>query len=67
MAVIFVAIVASVPVMGYLHGTDHLPYRDHPQGLGQPRSAGSGRKPNGEPTSADVRPHQAATSDSCCS
>jgi hypothetical protein len=29
--VIFVAIVASMPVMGYLHGTDHLSYRDQPQ------------------------------------
>ena len=28
-------IVASMPVMGHLHGTDHLPYRDQPQRPGR--------------------------------
>jgi hypothetical protein len=36
-------IVASLPVMGYLHGTDHLPCRDRPHRADRPGSTGSGR------------------------
>jgi hypothetical protein len=36
MMVIFVAIAASVPVMGYLHGTDHLSCGDHRHRIGCP-------------------------------
>jgi hypothetical protein len=60
--VIVVAIVASMPVMGYLQSTDHLP---------EPRSSAPAAAPLvrrfGEPTAADVRPYQATTSHSCCS
>jgi hypothetical protein len=35
--VIFAVVVASMPVMGCLQGTDHRPYRDQPQRPGCPR------------------------------
>jgi hypothetical protein len=56
-----VAIVASMPVMGYLHGIDHLPLPRSTAAHRSPPGADSG-EPNGEPTLADIRPHQATTS-----
>jgi len=59
--VIFIAIVAFMLVMGYLHGSDHV-QRPGQAPHGGHRSLGRFGEPNAEPTPADVRPHQATTS-----
>jgi hypothetical protein len=59
MTVVLVAIVASVPVMGYLHGTDHLLCRDQAPAVAAAPPSIRGAK---QGANADVRPHQATTS-----
>jgi hypothetical protein len=59
--VIFVAIEASLPVMGYLHGTITSPavIKRYAATAAPARRFG---EPTAKPTTADVRPRQATTS-----